>query len=111
MGGLGLAPFVGTVPGAAVLRSDEIRRRLCDVTRGRGSTAIGWSVFDLSAGLLTGVPRRSDSGVAGTSLRVVAAPAFAKATARSRRSSLEILRAEAEKKRLVRARTDDDGGG
>ena len=48
----------------------------------------GWSVFDLSAGLLTGVPRRSDSGVAGTSLRVVAA-----------------------EKRLVRARTDDGGGG
>ena len=82
-----LAPFVGTVPGAAVLRS-EIRRRLCDVPRGRGPTAIGWSLFDLSAGLLTGVPRRSDSGVAGTSLRVVAA-----------------------EKRLVRARTDDDGGG
>jgi len=87
-GGLGLAPFVGTVPGAAVPRSDEIRRRLCDVPRGRGPTAIGWSVFDLSAGLLTGLPRRSDSGVAGTSLRVVAA-----------------------EKRLVRARTDDDGGG
>ena len=83
-----LAPFVGTVPGAAVLRSDEIRRRLCDVPRGRGPTAIGWSVFDLSAGLLTGLPRRSDSGVAGTSLRVVAA-----------------------EKRLVRARTDDGGGG
>jgi hypothetical protein len=41
--------------------------------------------------------RRSDRGAAGTALRVVAAPAFFKATARSRRSSREILRAEAEK--------------
>jgi aminoglycoside phosphotransferase family enzyme/predicted kinase len=28
---LGLAPFVGAVPGAVVLRSDEIRKRLCGV--------------------------------------------------------------------------------
>jgi hypothetical protein len=50
--------------------------------------ANGESVFDISVALDHRPPRRSDSGVAGTSLRFVAA-----------------------EKRLVRARTDDDGGG
>ena len=87
-------------PKIRVGRHSRTSHRAPIVASHRNSIALGPRLERLRHLCSVGSPAHRGETTAvwrGTSLRFVAAPAFAKATARSRRSSLEILRAEAEK--------------